>query len=170
MKMRFPINLKVNGDNRRNKIKDVFVILGGVLLVKRKVVAEDLFEIISVTNPQIAPDGKEMVFVRTHMDEDENKYIANLFHVDFQTNEVTQWTHGQERISSPKWTLNGKFVAFLSNRDGSNQVYILPALGGEAKKLTSFPRGVSSFHWSPCGNKIWVNGPVKEGGKFTDKE
>ena len=49
-------------------------------------------------------------------------------------------------------------------------MFILPARGGEAKKLTSFEKGVSSFLWSPCGKKVWVNAVVKEGKTFTDKE
>ena len=101
-------------------------------MTKRKVVAGDLYDITSVTNPQIAPNGKEMVFIQTHIDGVENKYVANLFHVDLETNDVAQWTHGDARISSPKWSADGKQVAFLSNRDDGNQIYILSARGGEA--------------------------------------
>ena len=49
---------------------------------KRKLAVEDLFKLESVTNPVLSPDGKEAVFVRTHIDEEDNKYIANLFHVE----------------------------------------------------------------------------------------
>ena len=62
-----------------------------------------------------------------------------------ETNEVTQWTHGKGRISSPEWSADGKQIAFLSDREEKNQVFILSAKGGEAKKLTSFEGGVSSF-------------------------
>ncbi|MBE1554998.1 S9 family peptidase [Sporosarcina limicola] len=137
---------------------------------KRKLAVGDLFNLQSVTDPQLSPDGKEAVFVKTHIDEEENKYIANLFHVDVASNEVTQWTHGEGRVSSAKWSADGKQIAFLSNREEANQVFILSARGGEAKKLTSFEKGVSSFLWSPCGNEIWVNAVVKESKTFTDKE
>ena len=49
---------------------------------KRKLQVADLFKLQSVTDPQLAPNGKEAVFVKTHIDEEDNKYIANLFHVD----------------------------------------------------------------------------------------
>lgn len=137
---------------------------------KRKVAVEDLFELQSVTDPQLAPNGKEAVFVRTHIEQEDNKYVSNLFHVDLVSNEVTQWTHGKVSESSPQWSADGKQIAFLSDREDKNQVYILSARGGEAKKLTSFEKGVSSFLWSPCGNQIWVNAVVKEGKTFTDKE
>jgi len=137
---------------------------------KRKLVVEDLYKLQSVTNPVLSPCGGEAIFVRTHIDEQENTYVSNLFHVDVLSNEVTQWTFGKGRVSSPKWSADGTKLAFLSNRDEKNQVFILSAKGGEAKALTSFEKGVSSFLWSPCGNKIWVNGSVKEGKAFMDKE
>lgn len=136
----------------------------------RNLQTEDLFKLQSVTNPQLSPDGKEALFIKTHIDEEENKYIANLYHIDLETKETTQWTYGNHRVSSPKWSADGKQIAFLSNRDDKNQLYILSARGGEAKKLTSFEKGVSGFEWSPCGTKIWFDASVKEGKTFTDKE
>ena len=73
-------------------------------------------------------------------------------------------------ISSPEWSADGKQIAFLSDREEKNQLFILQARGGEAQKVTAFEKGVSSFLWSPCGKKIWVNAVVKEGKTFTDKE
>ncbi len=137
---------------------------------KRKLQVEDLFKLHSVTNPRLSPDGKEAVFVKTHMDEKDNTYVSNVYHVELTSNEVTQWTFGNNRVSSPQWSADGKRIAFLSNREKNNQVYIMSAKGGEAKKLTSFDKGVSSFLWSPCGQKIWVNAAVKEGQTWTDKE
>ncbi|MEK4711653.1 S9 family peptidase [Sporosarcina sp. FSL K6-5500] len=137
---------------------------------KRKLEVADLFKLQSVTDPQLAPNGKEAVFVKTHIDEEDNKYIANLFHVDLESNEVTQWTHGKSTISSPEWSADGKQIAFLSDREEKNQLFILQARGGEAQKVTSFEKGVSGFLWSPCGKKIWVDAVVKEGKTFTDKE
>ncbi|WP_438296432.1 S9 family peptidase [Sporosarcina sp. FA15] len=137
---------------------------------KRKLEVADLFKLQSVTDPQLAPNGKEAVFVKTHIDEEDNKYIANLFHVDLESNEVTQWTHGKSTISSPEWSADGKQIAFLSDREEKNQLFILQARGGEAQKVTTFEKGVSGFLWSPCGKKIWVDAVVKEGKTFTDKE
>lgn len=137
---------------------------------KRKVTVDDLVTLQSVTNPQLAPNGEEAVFVKTHIEQEDNKYVSNIFHVDLVSNEVTQWTYGKASVSSPLWSADGKQIAFLSDRDDKNQVYIFSVRGGEAKKLTSFENGVSSFLWSPCGHQIWVNAVVKEGKTFTDKE
>lgn len=139
-------------------------------MTKRRVAAEDLFLLQSVTNPRLSPDGKTAVFIKTHIDEKQNKYAANLYHIDLVSNEMTQWTHGLQRVSAPAWSADGRQIAFLSDRDDSNQIYVLSATGGEARKLTSFANGVTSFRWSPCGNKIWFAADLKKGTSFTDAE
>ena len=138
-------------------------------MTKRKLTIEDLNKLYSVTQPVLAPNQKEAVFVRTHIDEKENTYQANLWHVDLESHEVTQWTHGKERVSSPAFSADGKQLAFLSSRDEKNQLYILSTKGGEARKVTAFDKGVSSYLWSPCGKKVWFSANVKEGKKFTDE-
>lgn len=138
--------------------------------MKRKLGAEDLFNIKSVSNPQISPNGEEAVFIRTEIDEKDNKYFAHLFHIQLATGTVSQWTYGKERISSPKWSPDGQSVAFLSNRDEKNQLYIINKNGGEAKKITTLDSGVNSFLWDPSGGKIWISSKIKSGKTFTDKD
>lgn len=137
-------------------------------MTKRYLNAEDLFKLYSLTDPQLSPDGKEALFVRTYIDEKENKYMAHLFHMDLESGEITKWTHGKERVSSPRWSSDGKEIAFLSNREEKNQLYVIPKNGGEARRITNYEKGVSSFVWSPDGKKIWVNASLKEGKSFND--
>lgn len=134
-----------------------------------RVNADHLFALQSVASPVLSPSNTEAVFIRTLMNKEDNKYYAHLFHVELESDAVTQWTFGKERVSNPKWSPNGKQVAFLSTREDQKQLYIINARGGEAKKMTDFSFGVNSFEWSPCGEKIWVTGAVKEGEKITDK-
>lgn len=136
-------------------------------MTTRKLQVEDLFNFHSVASPKVSPDGTEAVFIKTYMDEEENKYVSNLFHIHLDTEEVTQWTYGKDQVSTPAWSNDGQQIAFLSNREEKNQVYIMSRKGGEAKKITDFDKGVASFLWSPCGKKIWVNGSVKEAETFT---
>lgn len=137
---------------------------------KRNLAIEDLFELQSVASPTLSPNGKEIVYLKTHIDEKENKYITNLFHLDLETKETTQWTYDNARVSSPSWSKDGKSIAFLSNRDGKNQLYVLVRNGGEAQQITEFEKGVSSFKWSPCNEKIWFDAIAKEGKTFTDAD
>lgn len=121
---------------------------------KRKISAEDLFLIHSVSDPRIAPNGEEAVFVKTHMDKEKNDYISYLYHYHFETNEITQWTHQKHRVSNARWSSDGKQLLFISNRDEKNQLYLLSKNGGEAKKLTDEKNGVSNASFSPNGQHI----------------
>ena len=139
-------------------------------MTKKAIEINDLTKLVSVTDPHISPDGKEAVFIRTMIDEEENTYRGHLFHLNLDSGEQTQWTHGKERVSFPQWSYDGKFVAFLSDREEKNQLFVMSAKGGEARALTEFEKGVNSFRWSPCGKRIWFNALLKEGKAFTDKE
>ena len=130
---------------------------------------DHLFTLQSVANPVLSPSNEEAVFIRTHIDKEDNKYYAHLFHIHIESGETTQWTFGKERVSSPQWSPDGTKIAFLSNHDEKNQLYILQSRGGEAKKVTDLANGVSSFTWSPCGEKVWLTGSVKQGKTITDK-
>ncbi|PIC64486.1 peptidase [Sporosarcina sp. P13] len=137
---------------------------------KRSVTIHDLFETKSVTNPVLAPDDKTAVIVVTSMNKEDNAYYSAIHHVDLETKDVTQWTFGKQKVSAPKWSADGKMLAYLSNRTETNQLYVLPVGGGEARQLTNCKNGIDSFEWSPCGQKIWCSGTVKIGETFSSTE
>ncbi|PZX04917.1 dipeptidyl aminopeptidase/acylaminoacyl peptidase [Psychrobacillus insolitus] len=141
----------------------------GIYMTKRKLIATDLFKLHSITNPVLAPSGKEAVFIRTIMHELDNKYYTYLHHVNLETKAVSQWTYTKEIISCPQWSNDGKSIAFLSNREEKNQLFLMSSDGGEAKKLTDLENGVSSFVWSPCSEKIWISALLKEGKTWSEK-
>ena len=134
------------------------------------ITTEHLFELHSITNPIFSPSNEEALFIRTKINKEDNKYYANLFHINLETKVVTQWTYGKERISNPQWSPDGSKVTFLSNRQEKNQIYMMSKLGGEAEQLTTLPSGVSNYIWSPCNKKIWLASSVKDGLKLGDKE
>ncbi|KIY21204.1 S9 family peptidase [Mesobacillus subterraneus] len=122
---------------------------------KRLIKPEDLFELKSVTDPQYSPDGKKCVFVLTEMLEGKNDYASNLYIIDIENSgEPKQWTYGENRNQSPRWSPDGTELAFVSNRNGKNQIFVLDAAGGEAKQVTDFKNGASDPVWSPDGKKI----------------
>ena len=138
--------------------------------MKRMIQKEDLYNLTSVSSPVLSPNGREAIAIRTIMDQEKNKYLSYLIHIDVDSNEVTQWTFSEERISSLTWSPDGKSIAFLSTRNKQKQLFILSKNGGEAKQITKFADGVNSYLWDPNNEKIWFTANVQEGKEFTDEK
>lgn len=138
---------------------------------KRFLKAEDLYELKSVTDPQFSPDGKTCVFVQTEMLENKNDYASNLYIIDIENGgEPKQWTFGENRNHSPRWSPDGSKVAFVSNRNGKNQIFVMDANGGEAQQAASFKNGASGPVWSPDGAKIACSVSLKPDEDLLEKE
>ncbi|WP_175988294.1 S9 family peptidase [Bacillus sp. Marseille-Q1617] len=131
---------------------------------------KDLYQIKALSDPRISPDGKEAVFVQTIMDGKKDEYQSHLFCLELESGDRTQWTFGEEKVSSPRWSPDGRQVAFLSNRTGSAQLYVMNRNGGEAERLTETQRGISNPVWSPCGKKIVCVIRLKKGEGLQEKE
>ncbi|WP_188205963.1 S9 family peptidase [Alkalibacillus aidingensis] len=127
----------------------------------RLVEAQDIFHISSLTDPRYSPDRSEALFVKTEIDEKDNKYFSNLYHYDVNTKQTTQWTFGKDRVSNPRWSPDGNSIIFLSNRDEKNQLYLMSRHGGEAKQITDEEHGVSRAEFSPDGTRIALQTSIK---------
>lgn len=137
--------------------------------MKKVLTTAHLFELESVVNPVLSPSNEEGIFTRTKINEEDNKYYSNLFHIHIETKEITQWTFGKERISNATWSPDGKKVAFVSNRNEKNQLYIVNKNGGEAEQVTFLESGINNYLWSNCGTKIWLSSSVKVDKKLGDE-
>jgi dipeptidyl aminopeptidase/acylaminoacyl peptidase len=121
----------------------------------RSITIDDLFQIRDVSQPELSPDGQWVAYVvRTRMlKEDKNE--IRLWMISARGGEAIPLT--AEGISSgqPRWSPDGKFLAFTSARNGGkNQVWLLNRLGGEAVRLTDVPQGVGEFEWSPDSARL----------------
>lgn len=117
--------------------------------------AEDLLRIQFLGDPQVSPDGNQILFTKRHISAEKNKYVANVFSVDMD-GKVTQWTQGEGGAGAARWSPNGDRIAFVSGReDKQAQIFLIPTSGGEARKLTSLPEGsIGEIKWSPDGKLI----------------
>ncbi|MBA4535706.1 S9 family peptidase [Bacillus aquiflavi] len=122
---------------------------------KRRITAEDLYELKSVADPRLASNGKDCVFVQTEILADKDEYCSNIYYLNIEKREKpVQWTFGENRNHSPRWSPDGSKLAFVSNRSGKNQIYVMSMNGGEAKQLTNCKNGASNPVWSPNSEKI----------------
>src|SRR5215475_10243686 len=115
---------------------------------------ETFMNMESVGNPQISPDGKQIIFTRTWVDKVKDQYRSNLWIVDVDGSRVRELTSGARNDSSPVWSPDGKRVAFLSDRDGTNQLHVMWLDTREIAQLTHLEQAPSGVKWSPDGSQI----------------
>lgn len=126
-------------------------------MAKHPITIDDLFKIKLVNDPQISPDGKTVAFGLTIPDLDKDKYDTHIWLVPSDGKRPpTQFTFGTGKDRAPRWSPDGKWIAFLSNRDDEKkeQMYVISLNGGEALRLTSGDARPSPALWSPDGALI----------------
>ena len=110
-----------------------------------------------VGTPRVSPDGKSLVYTVSDAvtTPDKSEFVTQIWLADVATKKNIQLTFGDKSSSNPKWSPDGNWIAFTSNRkDNKNNLYLLSVSGGEAEALTDVKSGVSNFEWSPDGKSI----------------
>jgi dipeptidyl aminopeptidase/acylaminoacyl peptidase len=133
------------------------------LAAGRPMTVDDLLAVKGVSDPQISPDGKRVVYVVSEIDRGANKSNSSLWMVPVEGGEATRLTTTPGTNNHPRWSPDGKHVAFVSSRGGSAQVWLLPIEGGEPRQLTTLPIDVAGPVWSPRGDKLIVAAEVYPG-------
>jgi len=126
---------------------------------KRFITEHDLLKFTWIADPQIAPDGSSIAFVRVTVNEKENRYETSLFTAAAGGAEAPRRLTSNVRDTTPRWSPDGRRIAFVRSidKDGKpqpGQVYVLEMSGGEAYPLTQDTKGVSSIEWSHDGSAI----------------
>jgi dipeptidyl aminopeptidase/acylaminoacyl peptidase len=107
----------------------------------------------SISDLQFSPDGARLAFVVTEPPKGERR-ARHIWLYDKKSGVVRQFTFSAKDETSPRWSPDGKELAFLSNRDDQQQIYVMRADSGEAAAVTKGKRSVRTFGWSPDGKQI----------------
>ena len=107
----------------------------------------------NISDLQFSPEGSRLAFVVTEPAKGERR-ARHIWIYEKQSGAVRQFTFSAKSEFLPRWSPDGKQLAFLSDRDEQQQLYVMRADGGEASALTKGKRGVKNFAWSPDGKQI----------------
>jgi dipeptidyl aminopeptidase/acylaminoacyl peptidase len=134
---------------------------------KRNITEKDLFNFVWIADPQVAPDGSRVAFVRVTVNARKDGYDTSIWTVSTASGESRQMTAGP-RDAQPRWSPDGKYLCFVRSPETNGrveppQLFMLPMEGGEAFQFTSVPRGAGGPQWSPDGKTIsFGNGATAE--------
>ena len=140
----------------------------------RQMELNDYAKITSVSDPQISPDGKSIVFVVSRPNLEQDRSDRQLVLIDIATGTQHVLTFERRGVGSPRWSPSGDRLAFVAvegaGKDARPQVFILPMAGGEARKITDAPNGIEQFAWRPNGQDIaYVTSDEPENKKEIEK-
>ena len=126
------------------------------LAFSERLTLEKMGDLVRLADPQISPDSKHIAALVSRANFDENRYDAQLVLIDTATKAQRILVRERRGLSSPRWSPDGKRLAFLAQIDGKSQVLALTMDfgGGEAVPLTAAPKPVQQFSWSPDGARI----------------
>src|SRR5215203_609328 len=128
---------------------------------RRPIKETDLFSFVWVADPQIAPDGSRVAFVRVSVNQPKDQYETSIWMAGAGTPAAPpqRFTAGP-RDGSPRWSPDGTSLAFVRAAEADGrvqpppQIYVMAANGGEAHAVTDMPRGAAAPAWAPDGRTI----------------
>ncbi len=118
---------------------------------------QDLYRLVTLSDPRFSPDGRQIAFVRTTIDRESDGYKSAIWLAAADGGRLRPFTGGEKRDTAPRWSPDGRWLAFLSNRGGEKaktQIYLIPTDGGEARRLIEMENGAEEPVWSPNGRRL----------------
>lgn len=131
------------------------LIVSAAFAQKHVPTVDELLTLKSVGGTQISPDGKWVAYTVSNGDFKQDAFVTQIWLANTDTGTSVQLTRGEKSSTGPRWSPNGQWLAFLSNRiEDKNQIFLIDPNGGESRQLTKSETAISNFAWSEDGKTI----------------
>ena len=120
----------------------------------KPITEESLYDLVTLEDVRLSPDGNRVAFVRQSVDRGGNTYIRNIWMKEVRSDAPAQPFTSGKKDMAPCWTTDGARLGFISSRDGEAKLYAMPVAGGEAHVIASHANGIRAFEWSPDGSRV----------------
>ncbi len=125
---------------------------------RRPVTIDDIHSFKDVDDPQLSPDGQWVAYTVTVVDTARDERNSDIWMTSWDGGTTLQLTHTpKESESTPRWSPDGRYLAFLSGRgddEGADQLWLLDRRGGEAAQRTSVKEGIEDYAWAPDASRL----------------
>ena len=124
---------------------------------QRKLQLDDMYRLRDVSDPQLSPDGAWVAYTVSRPDTSEDRADSDVWMSSWDGARSVRLTSSKSSEATPRWSPDGRYLTFLSDRDDDHevdQVWLLDRSGGEAERITDLAGGVSEYAWSPDGKRL----------------
>ncbi len=150
----------------RKRLRLATLALAGVLAPVSALAADapramtivDLINVPRLQDPQLRTDARQLLYTLSQANWKTNRRVSHVWRVNADGSGVVQLTNGAEGESSPRWSPDGRTIAFLAKRgdaEAVTQIFLMGNDGGEARPLTSHASAVSNIQWTPDGQALF---------------
>lgn len=135
------------------KFASVILVAVSFVVAAEPLTPEKALRVRDLAELRYSPDGKRVAFTVREAPNGKSTQ-RHIWVYDTTRSESRQWTFSTKSEHDPRWSPDGKTLAFLSDREEQTQIWLMPLEGGEAAKLTSAKSSVQTFRWSPDSKRI----------------
>ncbi len=126
----------------------------GQSVEKRKITIDDFYLFNEISNLCFSPDNQWLAYVVTMKNKDKKSRNSDLWKIPISGGESLRLTYHEKADTLPRWSPDGRYLAFLSSRSGRNQIWLFNSQGGEPYQLTQIESDIEDFIWSPDSSMI----------------
>jgi len=119
-----------------------------------RITSDDIYHFKLISEAQFSPDNKQVAYAVTTIEREKNDYRSSIYMTSVDGSRTRRLTHADAKDGTPRWSPDGKHIAFLSNRSEKPQLWLLRVDGGEAWQVSTLSDGIGGFAWSPDGQSF----------------